>query len=79
MPTVPTRQDLKFGEVPEGVLRTGGTFVIQGNAVLYQWTDTVPGNHPVIGDIIEIAKDAAQNKKQKNLLGKVGWFQDDLK
>jgi len=70
----PVPKDLKFGEVPEGVLWTGGTFVIQDNNVLYQWTDTVPGNHPVIEDIVDIAKDAAQNTKQKNLLGKVGWF-----
>lgn len=70
----PVPKDLKFGEVPEGVLWTGGTFVIQDNNVLYQWTDTVPGNHPVIEDIVDFAKDAAQNKKQKNILGKVGWF-----
>lgn len=48
--------------------------MIQDNNVLYQWTDTVPGNHPVIEDIVDFAKDAAQNKKQKNILGKVGWF-----
>jgi hypothetical protein len=68
------RQDLKFGEVPEGVLWTGGTFVIRDNSVLYQWTDTVPGNHPIIEDIVEIAKNAAQNKKRNTLPGKVGWF-----
>jgi hypothetical protein len=67
-------KDLKFGEVPEGVLWTGGTFVIQDKSVLYQWTDTVPGNHPNIEDIVEIAKDAAQNKKRNTLQGKAGWF-----
>lgn len=56
---------MKFGEVPEGVLRTGGTFVIQGQNVLYQWTDTVPGNHPVIEEVVQIAKDAAQKKDNK--------------
>ncbi|KAL3811973.1 hypothetical protein ACHAXA_009591 [Cyclostephanos tholiformis] len=70
----PVPKDLKFGEVPEGVLWTGGTFVIEDNSVLYQWTDTVPGNHPVIQDIVEIAKDAAQKKKRNTLPGKIGWF-----
>jgi len=57
----PIPKDMKFGDVPEGVLWTGGTFVVQGNEVLYQWTDTVPGNHPVIDDVVSMAKDAAQN------------------
>lgn len=57
----PVPKDLKFGDFPEGVLWTGGTFVVQGNNVLYQWSDTVPGNHPVVEDIVKIAKDAYQN------------------
>lgn len=48
--------------------------MVQGNDVLYQWADTVPGNHPVIEDVVQIAKDATQNKKENKLLGKVGWF-----
>ena len=56
---------MKFGEVPEGVLRTGGTVVIQGQNVLYQWTDTVPGNHPDIEEVVQIAKDAAEKKSNK--------------
>ena len=48
--------------------------VIQDNKVLYQWTNTVPRNHPMIEDVVEIAKDAAKNKEQKNLVGKIGWF-----
>lgn len=70
----PVPKDMKFGEVPEGVLWTGGTFVIQNNDVLYQWTDTVPGNHPVIEDVVKVAKDAAQAKKETKVLGKIGWF-----
>lgn len=70
----PVPKDLKFGDIPEGVLWTGGTFVVQGNNVLYQWTDKVPGNHPVIEDVVKISKEAAQNKKENKLLGKVGWF-----
>lgn len=64
----PIPKDMKFGETPEGVLWTGGTFVIQGNTILYHWTDTVPGNHPVIKDVVAIARDKAQNKKPMSLL-----------
>lgn len=70
----PIPKDMKFGDVPEGVLWTGGTFVVQGDDVLYQWTDTVPGNHPVIDDVVNIAKDVAENKKDNKLFGKAGWF-----
>lgn len=65
----PIPKDMKFGETPEGVLWTGGTFVIQGNTILYQWTDTVPGNHPMVEGVVAIARDAAQRKNSKNLLG----------
>jgi len=51
-------------------LRTGGTFVVQGDDVVYQWTDTIPGNHPVIEDVVTIAKDAAKTPAGK----KGSWF-----
>lgn len=46
--------------IPEGVLRLGGTFVVSGDDVLYQWSDTLPGDHPELDDVIKVAKDAAQ-------------------
>lgn len=55
----PIPKDMKFGEVPEGVLWVGGTFVIKGDEVLYQWSDKVPGNHPDIREFVNIAKAAA--------------------
>lgn len=55
----PIPKDMKFGEVPEGVLWVGGTFVIKGDEVLYQWSDKVPGNHPDIREFVDIAKAAA--------------------
>jgi len=57
----PVPKDMKFGEFPEGVAWTGGTFVIQGDEVLYQWTDTIPGNHPLVKDVVKVAKGTAQN------------------
>jgi len=70
----PIPEGMKFGEFPEGVTWTGGTFVVQRDQVLYQWTDTVPGNHPVVEDVVKIAKAAVQNKKEKAQSGKTGWF-----
>ena len=70
----PIPKEMKFGQFPEGVLWTGGTFVVQGEEVVYQWTDTIPGNHPVIENVIEIAKDAAKTNKGKKKLIKGGWF-----
>jgi len=52
----------KFGEIPEGVLRLGGTFVVDGNDVKYQWSDRIPGDHPDITAVLEIAKNAAASK-----------------
>lgn len=51
----PIPKDMKFGEVPEGVLRLGGTFVVDGDEVLYQWNDRVPGDHPDIEEVLNIA------------------------
>ena len=53
----PIPKDMKFGEVPEGVLRLGGTFVIKGDEIKYRWADRLPGDHP---DIKEVAKIAMQ-------------------
>mmetsp|Transcript_7779 Transcript_7779/g.14669 ORF Transcript_7779/g.14669 Transcript_7779/m.14669 type:complete len:112 (-) Transcript_7779:253-588(-) len=48
----PIPKDMKFGQVPEGVLRLGGTFVVDGDNILYQWNDRVPGDHPDISTIL---------------------------
>ena len=58
----PIPKDMKFGEVPEGVLRLGGTFVVKGNDIVYRWSDRLPGDHPDIAEIAEIAKEAAAQK-----------------
>jgi hypothetical protein len=42
----PIPKDMKFGEVPEGVLRLGGTIGIVGNDVKYMYEDGVPGDYP---------------------------------
>ena len=56
MKVSPIPKDMKFGEIPEGVLRLGGTFVVDGNQILYQWNDRLPGDHPDIDEVLSIAK-----------------------
>lgn len=49
----PIPPGLKFGEVPQGVLRLGGTFAVDGDAVKYAHRDVVPGDHPDIDSVIK--------------------------
>jgi len=58
----PVPGDMKFGDIPEGVLRLGGTFVISGDEVVYQWSDRVPGDHPSVEKVSAIARETAANK-----------------
>lgn len=56
----PIPEGATFGEIPEGVLWVGGTFVVRGREVVYQWNDVVPGNHPEIPDVVAAARAAAE-------------------
>mmetsp|Transcript_10535 Transcript_10535/g.33678 ORF Transcript_10535/g.33678 Transcript_10535/m.33678 type:complete len:133 (-) Transcript_10535:323-721(-) len=51
----PVPETLKFGEIPEGVLRLGGTFVIDRDTVLFAHADTFPGDTPAITDVLRAA------------------------
>lgn len=42
----------------ESVLKNGGTFVIQGDEVIFQWFDKVPGDYPNPEDVLAIVKQA---------------------
>jgi len=64
----PIPEDQKFGEIPEGVLRLGGTFVLspatseEGKAdgeIAYRWSDRIPGDHPAIDEVWNVAKASA--------------------
>ena len=49
----PIPKDLKFGEVPQGVLRLGGTFVVSGDGeVLFAHADRLPGDHPEVEKVL---------------------------
>lgn len=53
---IPKGQSLQF---PEGVLRLGGTLIVNGNDVVYQWNDLIPGDHPSIDYVLAVAKEVA--------------------
>ena len=40
--------------IPEGVLRLGGTFIINKDEILYLWKDVVPGNTPDLGEVMKL-------------------------
>ena len=40
--------------IPEGVLRLGGTFIINKDDVVYLWKDTVPGNTPDLEEVMKL-------------------------
>lgn len=61
----PVPKDMKFGEVPEGVLRLGGTFVVNGDDVVYQWSDRVPGDHPSTDKVSKISMETSIAEKNK--------------
>lgn len=43
--------------IPEGVLQLGGTFVVRGDDVVYQWSDTVPGDTPDLAEVLSIVRE----------------------
>jgi hypothetical protein len=50
----PIEKGVKVSGVPEGVLQLGGTFVVKGDDVVYQWSDTVPGDTPDLTEVLKI-------------------------
>lgn len=45
-------------QVMESVLRLGGTFVVKGDKVVYQWNDVIPGDTPDLQEVLEAVKNA---------------------
>eukprot|EP00954_Amorphochlora_amoebiformis_P020671 1341046-Amorphochlora_amoeboformis.AAC.1 len=39
---IPKGEKIPFGQVPEGVKRLGGTFVVNGENIVYSWADGLP-------------------------------------
>jgi len=49
---VPKDADFKFGEIPDGVRVLGGTYVLDGDAVVFSHQDAVPGATPDIDEVL---------------------------
>ncbi|EEH55249.1 uncharacterized protein MICPUCDRAFT_60349 [Micromonas pusilla CCMP1545] len=52
----PVKKGEKLTGVPEGVLRLGGTFVIDGEDVVYAHRENLPGMSPKIEDVATAGK-----------------------
>jgi hypothetical protein len=52
----PVPKDLKFGSIPQGVLRLGGTFAINKQKITYVYEDGVPGDVPSPADVLASLK-----------------------
>jgi hypothetical protein len=46
-------------QVLETVSRLGGTFVVNGDKVVYQWNDAIPGDTPDLTDVLDAVKKAS--------------------
>lgn len=51
--------DVDWTDLPEGGMRNGGTLVVKGDDVVYQWSDAIPSDVPVVEDVLDIARNAA--------------------
>ena len=51
----PIRKDVPMTGVPEGVLRLGGTFVLDGDDVAYAHSEELPGMSPEVDDVMRDA------------------------
>mmetsp|Transcript_35163 Transcript_35163/g.84861 ORF Transcript_35163/g.84861 Transcript_35163/m.84861 type:complete len:152 (-) Transcript_35163:167-622(-) len=49
-----------WSDLPEGGMRNGGTLVVSGEEVIYQWSDTIPSDVPNVADVVEIAMKATE-------------------
>ncbi|GAB5361217.1 hypothetical protein AAMO2058_000694500 [Amorphochlora amoebiformis] len=52
---IPKGEKIPFGQVPEGVKRLGGTFVVNGENIVYSWADGLPGDHPPVPEVVNAA------------------------
>ena len=51
----PLEGSVDWTDLPEGGLRNGGTLVVKGDDVIYQWSDTIPSDVPEIADVVKVA------------------------
>mmetsp|Transcript_18443 Transcript_18443/g.27864 ORF Transcript_18443/g.27864 Transcript_18443/m.27864 type:complete len:119 (+) Transcript_18443:653-1009(+) len=51
IPTIGPFEEGKYG-VPEGGLKLGGTYIVQGSDIVYEWRDKLPGDLPDPKDVV---------------------------
>ena len=59
----PVEGGVDWTELPEGGMRNGGTLVVTGDEVVYQWADTIPSDVPDVEEVLQIAKTAASRSR----------------
>jgi hypothetical protein len=64
----PMTSETKFGEIPQAIFRLSGTFVVQGDTLIYRWNDKIPGDHPDVRRVLEIAKYPQWYNRQNDTL-----------
>ena len=62
---VPIEGSVDWNNLPESGLRNGGTVVVKGDDVIYQYSDLIPSDVPNVADVVEIAKTAASKDDVK--------------
>lgn len=55
----PVEGRVDWRNLPEGGLRNGGTLVVKGDDVVYQWKDKIPSDVPDVNDVLDRARKAA--------------------
>ncbi|XRB16878.1 hypothetical protein RI054_13g67220 [Pseudoscourfieldia marina] len=55
----PVPKDMKFGEIPEGVKRLGGTFVVENGKITAAWIDPLPGSYPEPAEVLRTVEKVA--------------------
>ena len=52
------RETQTLGQLPEGVLQLGSTFLLLNDDIIYQWNDKLPGDTPDLQEVLDIARNA---------------------
>jgi hypothetical protein len=51
IPIIGPFQEGEYG-IPEGGLKLGGTFIVKGDDIVYEWRDKLPGDLPNPSDVL---------------------------
>lgn len=57
----PVEDAVNWLDLPEGGLRNGGTLIVKGEGIIYQWSDSIPSDVPDVDDVIRIARGKASS------------------